>query len=607
MRKLVFLLLLLLPAMAHGQDLLAPVACQQFFATNGTPLAGGLLYTYQSGTLTPQATYTDATGLTPNANPIILNSGGFATNSTGGCGIFLNPVWTYRFVLQNSLGVQQWLVDGISAQNGSLLLAQPNTWTSLQTFNGGITVNGTQTLTGGQFLGTGSPAYQSGTGGPPIPTLAAAEEGSSGSGVTARNLNTPLGYWSRWDSSDNTHCQSGLIDACTTPVGRIDLNIGNTGTTDTGMGLLINVWGMQGLTPLNGAGGTALGLGVILADAAAETGNTDMFGVNYNVTVNGNPSGLDRAGFTRAIFTNQNNIVNSSGNDCKFQAISGSGNYCGGISLFAAGANNSTVGITIGSTASAGKGFLTGIDSSGDINLGYMQGKTNSINTSVGFMAAGGGGYGFAVGGTSVTPPVIASETLAPPAVGVVFEPKTVAGNNDSIPELFRVFAADTSHVNEWQINARQANTSLRWAFGNNCAFTIGTNPSPCASYTDVLQLTSASLLTTGSLCASQTFGATPGVCLSGNPAPTAARSISAPDGNSQTVMTASLSTSAATTDTVAITGMTASGHCTFSPTNASAATNIATAYISNKTANQITLSHTATGSMTFDFLCTAN
>lgn len=68
----------------------------------------------------------------------------------------------------------------------------------------------------------------------------------------------------------------------------------------------------------------------------------------------------------------------------------------------------------------------------------------------------------------------------------------------------------------------------------------------------------------------------------------------------------ASLTTTAATTDNVTVTGMTSSGHCTLSPTNSSAATNIATTFISAKTTNQITVTHTATGSMTYDILCTA-
>jgi hypothetical protein len=48
----------------------------QFFDNNGVPLAGGKLYTYAAGTTTPQATFTSRTGVTQNANPIILDSAG---------------------------------------------------------------------------------------------------------------------------------------------------------------------------------------------------------------------------------------------------------------------------------------------------------------------------------------------------------------------------------------------------------------------------------------------------------------------------------------------------------------------------------------------------
>jgi len=47
---------------------------QQFFDNNGVPLSGGLLYTYQAGSSTPLATYTDINGTIANPNPIVLNS-----------------------------------------------------------------------------------------------------------------------------------------------------------------------------------------------------------------------------------------------------------------------------------------------------------------------------------------------------------------------------------------------------------------------------------------------------------------------------------------------------------------------------------------------------
>lgn len=52
----------------------------QFFTDQGVVLAGGKIYTYTAGTSTPVATYTDSTLVTPNANPIILNSAGRLPN-----------------------------------------------------------------------------------------------------------------------------------------------------------------------------------------------------------------------------------------------------------------------------------------------------------------------------------------------------------------------------------------------------------------------------------------------------------------------------------------------------------------------------------------------
>lgn len=73
------------------------------------------------------------------------------------------------------------------------------------------------------------------------------------------------------------------------------------------------------------------------------------------------------------------------------------------------------------------------------------------------------------------------------------------------------------------------------------------------------------------------------------------------------TTLPASITTTAATSDNVTITGMAATGHCSLAATNTTAATNIATTYISNKTTNQITVTHAAVAGMSYDILCTVN
>jgi hypothetical protein len=69
----------------------------------------------------------------------------------------------------------------------------------------------------------------------------------------------------------------------------------------------------------------------------------------------------------------------------------------------------------------------------------------------------------------------------------------------------------------------------------------------------------------------------------------------------------ASLTTTSASSDNVTVTGMTSTGHCSVTATNSSAATNIATTYVSAKTTNQITVTHTTTSGMTYDITCWPN
>lgn len=101
---------------------LTPFPKVQFFDNNGNPLSGGKLYSYESGTVTPLATYTDSSGGTPNANPVILDSRGEASVWLGGS--------LYTLVLKTSADVQIWSVDGIS---GPLTGASIHTATSKTT------------------------------------------------------------------------------------------------------------------------------------------------------------------------------------------------------------------------------------------------------------------------------------------------------------------------------------------------------------------------------------------------------------------------------------------------------------------------------------------
>lgn len=156
MKKLLFFLCLILGLgqSAHGQTAVAlmPIPKPSFYAQNGLPLSGCKIFTYATGTSTPLGTFTDSTGTIPNPNPVTCDAGGFVNP-----GIWLIVGDTYRILVQDQFGVQQYLVDGVvGVGGGSLnLFSTPNTWTALQTFSAGASINGG--ILTGTF--TGSPAF----------------------------------------------------------------------------------------------------------------------------------------------------------------------------------------------------------------------------------------------------------------------------------------------------------------------------------------------------------------------------------------------------------------------------------------------------------------
>jgi hypothetical protein len=118
---------------------LAYLPVQAFLSNNGLPLVGGKLYSYQAGTSTPAATYTDSTGGTPLANPIILNARGEVATSTGASsGLWIPPNTAYKFVLQDSLGNLIWSVDQVIA---------PLTTAAFASFPGNIVPSTSNTYT----------------------------------------------------------------------------------------------------------------------------------------------------------------------------------------------------------------------------------------------------------------------------------------------------------------------------------------------------------------------------------------------------------------------------------------------------------------------------
>jgi len=122
-----------------------------------TPNVNGQIFTYAAGTTTPQATYTDSTGATPNANPIILDANGRVPNE-----IWFTQGQVYKLIEQDQFNTTIGTWDNVpasaSATDISGLQAQITAFATSFT-TGALTVTGATTLNAlsvGAITGTGS-------------------------------------------------------------------------------------------------------------------------------------------------------------------------------------------------------------------------------------------------------------------------------------------------------------------------------------------------------------------------------------------------------------------------------------------------------------------
>lgn len=138
MRKLLRFIALafLTSGLAFAQVTVAPFLTSnpQFLDGSGNPLNAGCVFTFAAGTSTPLVTYSDSAGSTPNANPVILNSGGFPQSG----GIWLTSA-AYKFVVKST--------GGTSCSTGSTITTTDGiTWSTPSSTFAGIVSTGDITL-----------------------------------------------------------------------------------------------------------------------------------------------------------------------------------------------------------------------------------------------------------------------------------------------------------------------------------------------------------------------------------------------------------------------------------------------------------------------------
>lgn len=102
---------------------LSPIGNEQQSDASGNPLAGGFIFTYLAGTSTLAATFTDAAGTIPQANPIVLNASGLPASP-----IYINGGQAMKFIIQNSASVTQRTIDNIEGVNDPEFTGAVSEW-----------------------------------------------------------------------------------------------------------------------------------------------------------------------------------------------------------------------------------------------------------------------------------------------------------------------------------------------------------------------------------------------------------------------------------------------------------------------------------------------
>ena len=108
---------------------LSPGPSLQFFAADGAPLAGGLVYSYVAGTLTPLPTYQDSLGITVNNNPVTLDASGHPSNGSNPVGLWLTNNTAYKLCVNDANNVPQYCVDQIDNKVIATFQDVVNLWT----------------------------------------------------------------------------------------------------------------------------------------------------------------------------------------------------------------------------------------------------------------------------------------------------------------------------------------------------------------------------------------------------------------------------------------------------------------------------------------------
>lgn len=382
---------------------LSPQPKMQFTTAAGVPLSGGKVYTYIAGTTTPQATFTDYTGATPNTNPVILNSRGEANIWLGGA--------LYKFKLTDANDVEIWTVDYISAPTSSVSAVLSGN-VSIDSDTPGPALKITQTGTGPVLrvqdsadpdttpfiidtdgnlgLGTATPTAQlEATGAAKIGSLtltsAPLPVASGGTGATtAATARANLGA-----ATTGAVTASGLTMATSRLLGRTTAGSGAIEEITVGTGLSLT--GGTLTAPVSSFNGLLLNVQVFTSSGTYTRTTNVTRAVVIAVGGGGGGGGASGSGGTGGTTSFGSQVT----------AVGGSGGTGGGVSLSNPGGVGGTGGT--GSSISVpgqggGAGSFSGADGVGGIGGGAGGGR-GTVKTAGIAGSRGGGGSGASTDG----------------------------------------------------------------------------------------------------------------------------------------------------------------------------------------------------------------
>ena len=216
------------------------------FGPTGQILAGGQLYTYQAGSSTPLATYTDYTGSVANLNPIILGSDGKLPNE-----MWLQYGFSYKFVLQDANSNLIDTYDNIAGIITSVPATSPAVpsgciliWSgSAGSIPSGFVIcdgtNGTPDLRNSFIIGAGNSYTVGQTGGSTSATLT---QGNLPNVNFTTTITDP--------GHDHSYEQpGGSVGAFASATANSGPSTGTTGTATTGISIIVNSGGSN--TPVS--------------------------------------------------------------------------------------------------------------------------------------------------------------------------------------------------------------------------------------------------------------------------------------------------------------------------------------------------------------------